>query len=131
MRKLPELAVRVSTVRALLDSVVDGGQPATSISAADVGRACHYVGEYLRQHAFEAYGAAALPAKLKAASRIAEMIKTERLRQLSTREIAPRRMVGLQSAKKIGPAFTHSKTRLGSARLSGLLGVGALRRSMQ
>lgn len=39
------------------------------------------------------------------ASRIGEIIRAEGLRQISTREIQRRGLVGLQSAKEIGPAF--------------------------
>lgn len=103
--KLPGLAVRVATVLALQDSVADAAQHVTTISAAHFGRGCHYVGEHLRQHAFKAYGAASLPPELRAASRVAEIIRTEGLRQISTREIQRRDIAGLQSAKEIGPAF--------------------------
>ncbi|WP_299970198.1 YfjI family protein [uncultured Roseobacter sp.] len=103
--KLPGLSVRVATVLALMDSVAVGEEPVTSISAAHMGRACHYVGEHLRRHAYRAYGAASQPQELRAASRVAEIIQREGLRQVSTRDIQRRGLVGLQSAKEIGPAF--------------------------
>lgn len=103
--KLPGLAVRVSTVLALLDYAKDGFSPVTAIGAGHIGRACHYVGEHMRKHALRAYGAASMPQELRAASRVAEIIKTEGLRQISTREVQRRGLVGLQSAKEIGPAF--------------------------
>lgn len=103
--KLPGLAVRVATVLALLDSVAEGGDVVASIGVTHINRARHYFGEHLRQHAFKAYGAASLPPELRAASRIAEIIKAEGLRQLSTREIQRRRLVGLQSAREVGPTF--------------------------
>ncbi|WP_108813255.1 YfjI family protein [Loktanella sp. Alg231-35] len=103
--KLPGLAVRVATVLALLDCAIMNGEPVNSISAAHLGRACHYVGEHMRRHAHRAYGAASMPAEVKAASRIAEIIQSEGLRQISTREIQRRGLVGLQSAKEIAPAF--------------------------
>jgi len=59
--KLPGLSVRVALVLAVLDwSTSDGTMPLSSISKAHIGRACHYVGEHLRQHAFRAYGAASV-----------------------------------------------------------------------
>jgi hypothetical protein len=104
--KLPGLAVRVSLVLALLDWAIDATEePATSISASHLWRACHYVGEHLRGHAHRAYGAASMPQEVRAASRIGEIIKAEGLRQISTREIQRRGLVGLQSAREIGPAF--------------------------
>jgi len=59
--KLPGLSVRVALVLAVLDwSSSNGTMPLSSISKAHIGRACHYVGEHLRQHAFRAYGAASV-----------------------------------------------------------------------
>lgn len=104
--KLPGLAVRVATVLAHLDFAANGQDPVSSITAGHLGRACHYVGEHLRKHAFKAYGTAAMPNEIRAASRIAEIIKAEGLRQVSTREIQRRGLAGLQSAKEIGPAFS-------------------------
>ena len=51
------------------------------------------------------YGAASMPQEVRAASRIGEIIMAEGLRQISTREIQRRGLVGLQSAKEISPAF--------------------------
>lgn len=103
--KLPGLAVRVAAILALLDSAIGDGEHVTGINAAHLGRACHYVGEHLRRHAYRAYGAASMPPEVKAASRIGEIIRAEGLRQISTRVIQRRGLVGLQSAKEIGPAF--------------------------
>ena len=72
---------------------------------AHLGRACHYVGEHMRKHAQRAYGVASMPPEVRAASRIGEIIKAEGLRQISTRDIQRRDLVGIQSAKEIGPAF--------------------------
>lgn len=103
--KLPGMAVRVATVLALLDYSIDSGPAVQSISAGHLGRACHYLGEHLRKHAHRSYGAASMPQEVRAASRIGEIIKAEGMRQISTREIQRRGLVGLQSAKEIGPAF--------------------------
>ncbi|MEP6019259.1 MAG: DUF3987 domain-containing protein [Paracoccaceae bacterium] len=103
--KLPGLAVRVATVLALLDYSLTG-EIVCGISAAHLGRACHYVGEHMRGHAHRAYGAASMPREVRAAGRIAEIIKTEGLRKVGTRAIQRRGLSGLQSAKEIGPAFT-------------------------
>ena len=103
--KMPGLTVRVATVLALLDSVAEDSEPVSSISAAHISRASHYVGEHLRLHAFKAYGAASPPPELRAASRIAEIIQSEGLRLISTRDIQRRGLVGLQSSREIAPAF--------------------------
>ena len=102
--KLPGMAVRVATVLALLDYAA-GGEQVSDINQGHLGRACHYVGEHMRQHAHRAYGAASMPREVRAASRIGEIIMAEGLRQISTREIQRKRLAGLQSAKEIGPAF--------------------------
>ena len=102
--KLPGMAVRVATVLALLDFAADG-EEATAINQGHLGRACHYVGEHMRKHAQRAYGVASMPPEVRAASRIGEIIKAEGLRQISTRNIQRRDLVGIQSAKEIGPAF--------------------------
>jgi hypothetical protein len=104
--KMPGMAVRVATVLALLDYAISAAPAVHTIGAEHIGRACHYVGEYLRKHAHRAYGAASMPAEVRAASRIGEIIMAEGLRQISTREIQRRGLAGLQSAKEIGPAFT-------------------------
>lgn len=104
--KLSGLAVRVATNLALLDWAATGNGSVTHISASHIGRACHYVGEHLRGHAFRAYGAASLPPEVRAAGKIAAIIKAEGLRSVSTREIQRRCIAGLQSAKEIAPAFT-------------------------
>lgn len=106
--KLPGLAVRVSLVLALLDWAISDdtdGVGVTGITAGHFGRACHYVGEHLRAHAFRAYGAASVPAEVRAARKVAQTILTENLTQISTREIQRREMSGLQTAKEITPAF--------------------------
>ncbi|MEW9919355.1 DUF3987 domain-containing protein [Marimonas sp. MJW-29] len=103
--KMPGLAVRVATVLALLDFAIDSTNPVKEIEAGHLGRACHYVGEHMRKHAHRAYGAESMPPELRGASRIAEIIKAEGLRQINTREIQRRGLQGLQSAREIGPAF--------------------------
>ena len=104
--KLPGLAVRVSLVLAHLDwSAMTDAAPVSNISANHIGRACHYVGEHLRQHAFRAYGAASVPAELRAARQVAQIIQAEELTSISTRDIQRRRIKGLQTSREIAPAF--------------------------
>lgn len=105
--KLPGLSVRVALVLAHLDWAVDAdGDPVSAITAAHIGRACHYVGEHLRLHAFRAYGMASVPSEIRAARRMAEIIRDERLTSISSREIQRRRLKGLQTAREIRPAIT-------------------------
>lgn len=105
--KLPGLSVRVALVLAVLDwAASDGGMPLSGISKAHIGRACHYVGEHLRNHAFRAYGAASVPLEIRNAQRIAEIIQTERLTVVRPREIQRLRLAGLQKANDIKPAIS-------------------------
>lgn len=66
--KMPGLAVRDATVLALLEAAATEGEILSSITSAHLGRACHYVCEHLRGHAYRAYGAASRPPEVKAAS---------------------------------------------------------------
>jgi hypothetical protein len=103
--KLPGMAVRVATVIALLDYAIDASPNVQSINEDHLRRACHYVGQHLRIHAHRAYGIGSLPAEIRAAGRIGEIIIAEGLREISTREISRRGLSGLESAKQTGPAF--------------------------
>lgn len=53
-----------------------------------------------------AYGAASVPPEISAVRKIAGIIKSEKLTQISTREIQRRDLAGLGSAKQIGPAIS-------------------------
>ena len=96
----------VHLMLALLDWSIDADEYDSSISGQHILRACHYVGEHLRLHAHRAYGVASVPAELRAARQIAEIIQNNRLDQVSTREIQRRRLKGIQTAREIGPAIT-------------------------
>ena len=105
--KLPGLAVRVALVLAHLDWAIDpSAEPVTSLNVAHIGRACHYVGEHLRNHAHRAYGVASIPVEIRNARRIAEIIQAENLTQIGTREIQRRELSGLQTAKSIFSAIS-------------------------
>lgn len=105
--KLPGIVVRVSLALALLDwSLSPENPPVSVITKEHIGRACHYVGEHLRKHAYRAYGAASLPHEVKGARTVAEIILKERRTQISTREIQRKRLRGIQSSKEILPAVT-------------------------
>ena len=104
--KLPGMSVRVALVLAFLDWATDSNNEHVScVTQSHIGRACHYVGEHLRGHAHRAYGAASVPAEIKGARKIAEIIAEDRLTQISSREIQRRRLKGLQTSKEITPAI--------------------------
>lgn len=104
--KLPGLAVRVSCVLAHLDwaSEATALHP-DRIEAAHVGRACHLVGEHLRQHAFRAYGAAALPQEIRSARNLARIVLKDRPRILTVRDFQRRELAGMQTAREVEAAL--------------------------
>ncbi|MDF0603969.1 DUF3987 domain-containing protein, partial [Psychromarinibacter sp. C21-152] len=104
--KMPGLVVRVANVLAHLDwAFADGQEPVGSIERSHVARACHYVGEHLRHHAYRAYGASVLPAEQRNARRLAEIILSEGPRLVSRRDIQRRHLAGLQTADEIKRAL--------------------------
>jgi len=104
--KLPGLSVRVALVLAVLDwAASDGAMQLSGINNAHIGRACHYVGGHLRNHAFRAYGAASVPLEIRNARRIAEIIQIKRLTVIRSREIQRMRLAGLQTASDIRPVL--------------------------
>lgn len=105
--KLPGMAVRVACVLAHLDWAAGAvAHNPTEITVSHVGRACHLVGEYLRGHAYRAYGASDVPVEIRNAKRIAEIILREKPFQITSREIQRRELSGLQSAKVIEAALS-------------------------
>ena len=104
--KLPGLAVRVSCVLAHLDWAAGGGAALPDrIEVDHVGRACHLVGEYLRLHAFRAYGATEVPEEIRQARRLGDLLLREAPRQVTVREIQRRELSGLQTSKTISAAL--------------------------
>jgi putative DNA primase/helicase len=104
--KLPGLALRVACVLAHLDwaDEEEAGFP-DRIEVNHVGRACHFVGEHCRQHAFRAYGNLKPPEEIRNARRIAEIISQKRPDRLTIRNIQRLDLAGMQTAKLIEAAF--------------------------
>ncbi|MEW2914992.1 YfjI family protein [Leisingera sp. JC11] len=104
--KMPGLVVRVANVLAHLDWCASpAGDPVTEITAAHIGRACHYVGEHLRLHALRAYGAAPPSPEVKLARRLGEMIRREHLTEVNLRELQRRELAGRPNAKQLRAAL--------------------------
>ena len=70
-----------------------------------IGRACHLVGEHLRNHAFRAYGMAATPKELVGAKSIGEIIRREGLRHFKPRDIYNRGRSGLTTSAEVRAAL--------------------------
>ncbi|MBO9432570.1 DUF3987 domain-containing protein [Ruegeria sp. R13_0] len=105
--KMPGLVVRVANVLAHLDwAASEGTQYPSEIDETHVGRACHFVGEYLRHHAYRAYGAAKVPAEVEGAQSIASVIRSEGLRVFKARDIYNRRRTGLTKSQQVKAAIS-------------------------
>ncbi|WP_299986663.1 YfjI family protein [uncultured Ruegeria sp.] len=104
--KMPGLVVRVANVLAHLDwATTDGLSYPSVIDETHVGRACHYVGEYLRHHAYRAYGAAKVPPEVEGAQSIASVIRSEGLKSFKARDIYNRRRTGLTKSQQVKAAL--------------------------
>ncbi|MEM9055358.1 MAG: YfjI family protein, partial [Pseudomonadota bacterium] len=104
--KMPGLVVRVANILAHLDWAADQEEAFPGgISADHVGRACDLVGEYLRLHAYRAYGTAKLPPEVSGAVDIAKIIRSEGLKSFKARDIYNRRRTGLSTLKQVSPAL--------------------------
>lgn len=105
--KFPGMAVRLACVLSHLDwAIGPEGEPSPhEIDAATFGRACHFIGEYLRLHAVRAYGSAALSQEVLAAMRIARMIDEERPSEIAVRDVQRRNWRGLMSKREIEAAL--------------------------
>lgn len=105
--KMPGLVVRIATVLAHLDwAASPNGEYVSNIEASHVGRACHFVGEYLRPHAFRAYGAAKPSPEVQGAKVIAEIIQSEGPRLFKVRDIQHRERTGLTTSGHVKAALS-------------------------
>lgn len=104
--KMPGLVVRIANVLAHLDwAASPNGEYVSNIEVSHVGRACHFVGEYLRPHAFRAYGVAKVPPEVQGAKAIAEVILSERIRLFKVRDIQNRGRTGLATSGDVKAAL--------------------------
>ncbi|NOD29446.1 YfjI family protein [Ruegeria atlantica] len=105
--KMPGLVVRVANVLAHLDWAATNGTDCPSlIEAFHVGRACDLVGDYLRLHAFRAYGAVKPAPEVEGARVIARIIQDEQPTGLKVRDIQHRNRSGLGTAKQVQAALS-------------------------
>ncbi|AXI45113.1 hypothetical protein C1J03_03115 [Sulfitobacter sp. SK012] len=104
--KMPGLVVRIANVLAHLDWAADAGNDfVTHITVNHVGRACHFVGEYLRKHAYRAYGAAKMPSEVQAAKTIGSIIRTDDLTLFKLRDIQNKGRTGLLKTTDVKAAL--------------------------
>lgn len=104
--KMPGLVVRVATILAHLDwAAAPSCASPSEIAAEHVGRACHLVGEHLREHAYRAYGSADPSDEVKNARKVAGIILREEPRTISAREVQRRGLSGLSSSRQVEAAL--------------------------
>lgn len=107
--KLPGMAARLSLVLAAIGHAFDDEpEPAQRrITAAEFGRACHYLEGYALPMARRCYGAASLPAPDMAARRLVALIREEGWRAFTAREVQRRGRQGLADAKAVSGALAR------------------------
>lgn len=104
--KMPGLVVRMACVLAHLDWASNPKAPhPAAIDHRHVGRACYLVGDYLRDHAFRAYGAAQPPEEIRNARKVAALLLRDNPRRVTVRDIQHRELSGLQRAKQVETAL--------------------------
>jgi hypothetical protein len=104
--KFPGLAIRMAVIIAYLDWAIgaDAAEPGR-VTCNEMGRACHYVAEFLYPMAMRTYGDAAAPAEERAAMKLAGMIVSKRLREFTSRDVQREKQAGLRSKAEIDPAL--------------------------
>jgi len=104
--KLPGVAVRPSAVLALLDWADAPGRPEPEWICADhLGRACHFIEDYVLPMARRAYADASVPAAEQGARRILDLVLREHLETVNARDIQRRKLTGLRTAATIKVAL--------------------------
>ena len=104
--KMPGIALRLSCVMAYLDwAASEGADYVSGIDEGHIGRACHFVGEYLRHHAYRAYGTAKPSPEIAGARAIAAIIKKEKPGRLKVRGIQNRGRAGLTTTTQVKAAL--------------------------
>ena len=100
------MVVRIANVLAHLDWAANPSDPAPmQITKKHIGRACHYVGEHLRKHAYRTYGVGKQPLEIVGAKSIAQIIKSENLKAFKARDIQNRNRSGLSTTQEVKSAL--------------------------
>jgi hypothetical protein len=103
--KLPGMAARLALVLACLDWAAEGGDEPREIEVRHFGRAAHLVEAYLLPMARRAYAEASVPLALRAAKRLAHLIRDQGWRTFSTRDVLRLERAGLATAEELNPAL--------------------------
>ena len=105
--KLPGMAARVSLVLSAIGFAFDGeSDPGErQITAAQFGRACHYLETYALPMARRCYGAASVPKQERAARRLLSVIREEGWQTFTTRQAMRAERAALGSEATLNPAI--------------------------
>jgi hypothetical protein len=103
--KLPGMAARLALVLAHLDWASDEGDEPREIGVAHFGRAAHLAEAYLLPMARRAYADASVPKPVRAAKRLAHLIREQGWRTFSTRDVLRLDRAGLGTAAELNPAI--------------------------
>jgi hypothetical protein len=103
--KLPGMAARLALVLAHLDWASGEGDEPREIGAPHFGRAAHLAESYLLPMGRRAYGEASSPQAVRAAKRLANLIREQGWRRFSTRDVLRLDRSGLGTAAALNPAL--------------------------
>jgi hypothetical protein len=103
--KLPGMAARLALVLAHLDWASSDGDEPREIGVAHFGRAAHLAEAYLLPMARRAYADASVPKPVRAAKRLAHLIREQGWRTFSTRDVLRLDRSGLGTAAELNPAL--------------------------
>ena len=104
--KLPGHVVRLSCVLMYLDCAASPFAPFPNwIDVGAIDRAIFLAGDYLRLHAFRAYGAMQDAPEIRSARKLARLIAGESLSSVTVREIQRRKLADLGTAREIETAL--------------------------
>jgi hypothetical protein len=103
--KLTGVAARMALVLSCLDWAGEGADEPREVTVQHFGRAAHMVESYLLPMARRAYADASVPAEVRAAKRLAHLIREQGWRTFSTRDVLRLERAGLGTAEELTPAL--------------------------
>ena len=103
--KVPGLVARIALVLAFLDWAAEGDERPEEILAHHFGRAAHLAETYLIPMARRAYADASAPKALRLARRLILLIREQRWKQFSSRDVMRLQRTGLATASDLDPAL--------------------------
>lgn len=103
--KMPGLTARFALVLAFLEWASEGGEEPYQITVEHFGRAAHLTEAYILPMARRAYADAATPKDERAARRLVQVVREQRWRTFSSREVLRLDRSGLSTKAALDPAI--------------------------